>query len=156
VVVVGFAIVLYFLTNIHQMLAVQTGKETAEAEPQRKSGSAVSSPAEAVKAVDLSAAGSLQEYLVALGEKYDLASLTLATADGLVIGSTRPDPQEEAAEYSYLYVQGKHPEDAGVRLVGVSHRGETVVGIARSVRDLSGDAVNALEQDIRNALRQWI
>jgi hypothetical protein len=100
--------------------------------------------------------GSLEEYLGAIGEKYSLASFTLATADGLLIGSTRPGAQDEAAQYSYLYTQGKLQDETGAELLGIPHRGETVIGIARPSEHLSADLMNALEQDTRDALRHWV
>ncbi len=106
--------------------------------------------------VDLIGTESLQAHLSAIGEKYDLASFTLASEDGLVIGSTRPDPQEEAAEYSYLYLQGKTPDEKEVALIGVPHKGETVIGIVRSMRQLPGDALELLKNDTGDALQRWV
>ncbi|WP_292392332.1 hypothetical protein [Methanoculleus sp. UBA303] len=98
---------------------------------------------------------SLEEYLGAIGEKYSLTSFTLATADGLLIGSTRPGGEDEAARYSYLYTQGRLQDETGAELLGIPYRGETVVGIARPSEHLSAELMSALEQDTRDALRHW-
>jgi len=99
---------------------------------------------------------SIQEQIAALGRKYRLTSLTLATPDGLPIGSTMSDPQAEAAEYSYLFLQGKEPEDERVKIFGVPHKGSTVVGIIRSAQGMSPDVIRMLEGEVSEALRQWL
>ncbi|MFA7562267.1 MAG: hypothetical protein WCY70_02385 [Methanoculleus sp.] len=100
--------------------------------------------------------GSLEETLGAISEKYSLLSLTLATADGLLIGSTKPGSENEAARYSHLYSQGKRHEEGGTELLGISYRGETVVGIAHPSEHLSSELMSALEQDIRETLQHWV
>ncbi|WP_054848120.1 hypothetical protein [Methanoculleus chikugoensis] len=100
--------------------------------------------------------GSLEETLGAISEKYSLASLTLATADGLLIGSTKSGSEDEAARYSHLYAQ----EDCTTRKernslvfptaerrwsASPTHRGH-----------LSGEQTNALEHDIRETLQHWV
>lgn len=57
------------------------------------------------KPIEPAKMGSLEETLGAISEKYSLASLTLATADGLLIGSTKSGSEDEAARYSHLYAQ---------------------------------------------------
>ncbi len=150
ILVIACAGCLYFIVDLHRNLStivdlhrkVTVGTGFANLRPERLSVQNRGVPAEeepesSVRTdIDLTAAESLQEHLAAIAEKYSLTSFTLATADGLVIGSTRSDPQKEAAEFSYLYQQGERPAGEDVRLIGVSHRGETVIGIARPVRQV--------------------
>jgi hypothetical protein len=156
---VGLAGIVYLLGNLFKILArlrAQIPGEMEDIPVPAETTVPEKEPAVPLEAVNVQSVTNLQEYLVAIGEKYHLASYTLATIDGLVIGSTRPDVQEEAAEFSYIYAQGKQPEAAGVELIGVQHHGETVVGIARTEEHLPTDLVSALEQDTRDALQHWV
>jgi hypothetical protein len=160
VVIAGFAGVLYFLSRIERALAGEQQKgapatTVAHREPDRVV-QAVQEQAPPLRAIDPREMGSLEEYLGAIGEKYNLASFTLATSDGLLIGSTRPDAQGEAAQYSHLYTQGKLRDETGAELLGIPYRGETVIGIVRPSEHLPADMMSALEQDTRDALRQWV
>jgi len=97
---------------------------------------------------------SIEQNLIELFKHYSLNSFTMATSDGLVISSTDSDPDEDAANYSYLYLQGKQPESANVRLIGVPHKGGTVIGIIKSDDDLSEKDLVLIERDIRYILRR--
>jgi hypothetical protein len=157
--VIGMAGIVYFLGRLHRILnqvPENVPGALREPVPAAKPLEAVGKPAVPAETEDYKNARSLQEYLSAIGEKYRLTSLTLATTDGLIIGSTKTDAQEEAATYSYLYAQGNLPEGGGVELIGIDHHGETVVGIARPSEHLSTELMSALEQDTRDALRQWV
>jgi len=100
--------------------------------------------------------GVLEECLGTITEKYNLASFTLATADGLLIGSTKRGAEDEAARYSYLYTQGTLQDETGAELLGIPHHGETVIGIARPSEPLSPELASALEQDTRDVLQHWV
>lgn len=170
ILVIACAGCLYFIVDLHRNLStivdlhrrVTVDAGLAISHPKRPFVQATGAlkeeePESSIRTdIDLAAAGSLQEHLAAIAEKYSLTSFTLATTDGLVIGSTRSDPQKEAAEWSYLYQQGERPENEDVRLIGVPHKGETVIGIARPVRKVSSDALPVLEQDVGEALRRWV
>lgn len=167
VLVIAVAACLYWIVNLRTDLATIVDlHQRVTLQPQVKSslerypGSAEPAPARPQSAVrsdiDLAGAESLQAHLSAIGEKYSLTSFTLASSDGLVIGSTRPDPQEEAAEFSYLYLQGKTPDEKEVTLIGVPHKGETVIGVARSIRQIPGDALELLKNDVGDALQRWV
>lgn len=159
VVIAGFAGVLYFRSKIERALAGEQQKSVPAAVAYGETGSVVQTVQERappLKTIDPREMGSLEEYLGAIGEKYSLASFTLATSDGLLIGSTRPDAQGEAAQYSHLYTQGKLRDETGAELLGIPYRGETVIGIARPSEHLSADVMSALEQDTRDALRHWV
>ncbi len=153
--VAGFAGVIYYLGEIYRALT--------RPEPEGSSGVAgargapdLAGSAPLPKEIDPRNAGSLEECLGAITEKYRLASFTLATADGLLIGSTKRGAEDEAARYSYLYTQGTLQDETGAELLGISHHGETVIGIARPSEPLSTELASALEQDTRDVLQHWV
>lgn len=154
-IVAGFAGILYFLSKIDRALARQHPGGTSSP-PGSPGEPAPGEPARPRRALDPQTTGSLEESLGAIGQKYSLASFTLATADGLLIGSTRPGGEDEAARYSHLYTQGRLQDETGAELLGIPYRGETVVGIARPSEHLSTEEMSALEEDTRDALRHWV
>ena len=101
-------------------------------------------------------ADSIRDNLLALFDRYRLNSFTMSTSDGLVISSTDPNPEEEAAKYSYLYQQGKQPDVDNVRLIGVPHKGGTVVGIVKADDVLSEKDLEFIERDINFILRKTV
>ncbi|MCM2466763.1 hypothetical protein [Methanoculleus oceani] len=160
-VIAGFAGILYFLSKIYEALpgqrpgvaphiAATPGGPVNVAQP-----SSVK-PARSSGVIDPRSMGSLEETLGAISKKYSLASFTLATTDGLLIGSTKPGGDDEAARYSHLYTQGRLHDETGVELLGVPYRGETVVGIAHPSEHLSAEQMSTLEQDIRDTLQHWV
>lgn len=124
---------------------VKTKKEE-KAQPSEK----ITDPSKLYKAE------SIEKNLIELFGHYNLNSFTMATSDGLVISSTDPDAEEDAASYSYLYLQGKQPESLNVRLIGVPHKGGTVVGIIKSDDELSENSLALIERDIKYILRRNI
>jgi hypothetical protein len=158
-VIAGFAGVLYFLSKILEALAGQQPTNAPRIAETREPGvvaqPAPIAPARSPEGIDPRGMGSLEETLGAISERYNLASFTLATTDGLLIGSTKPGGEDEAARYSYLYTQGRQDE-TGAELIGVPYRGETVVGIAHPSEHLSAEQMSALEQDIRDTLQHWV
>ncbi len=160
-VIAGFAGILYFLSKICEALPGQRPKEApgvagTQGEPGGVARPGTVEPARSPGEIDPRSMGSLEETLGAISEKYSLASFTLATTDGLLIGSTRPGAQNEAARYSHLYTQGKLHDETGAELLGIPYRGETVVGIARPSEHLSAEQMSTLEQDIRDTLQHWV
>ncbi len=99
---------------------------------------------------------SIRENLLALFERYKLNSFTMSTSDGLVISSTDPNPEEEAAKYSYLYQQEKQPDVPNIRLIGVPYKGGTVVGIVKADDELSEKELEFIERDINFILRRTV
>ena len=155
--VAGFAGITYYLAEISRALKGQGASQvsvTPVEPPAPDPVAPVSTPP--LRPIEPAKMGSLEETLGAISEKYSLASLTLATADGLLIGSTKPGSEDEAARYSHLYSQGRPYGEEGMELLGVSYRGETVVGIAHPSEHLSGEQTNALEHDIRETLQHWV
>lgn len=155
--VAGFAGIAYYLAEISRAINRQDSPE-ASVTPEASSGPDLAEPVSTppLRVIDPANTESLEETLGAISEKYSLASLTLAAADGLLIGSTKPGSEDEAARYSHLYSEGKPHDEEGVELLGVPYRGETVVGIAHPSEHLSDEQMNALEQDIRETLQHWV
>lgn len=101
-------------------------------------------------------ADSIRENLLALFDRYKLNSFTMSTSDGLVISSTDPNPEEEAAKYSYLYQQGEQPDVPNIRLIGVPYKGGTVVGIVKADDELSEKELEFIERDINFILKKTV
>jgi len=99
---------------------------------------------------------SIREDLLALFDRYKLNSFTMSTSDGLVISSTDPSPEEDAARYSYLYQQGKQPDVENIRLVGVPYKGGMVVGIVKAEDELSEKELEFIERDIHFILKKSV
>jgi len=152
--VAGFAGVVYYLGEIYRVLA-RPEHEGSSGETGTPGAPSLAGPVPSRREIDPGKTGSLEESLGAITRKYDLASFTLATADGLLIGSTKKDAEDEAARCSYLYTQGRVQDETGVELFGIPHRGETVIGIACSPVPLSTELTDALEQDTRDVLNHW-
>lgn len=160
-VIAGFSGILYFLSKIYDALpgrqpAVAPAGEATGERPGRAPQPAPVEPAKSRGKLDLRNAASLEETLGAISERHNLASITLATADGLLIGSTKTGGEAEAARYSHLYTQGDLHDETGTELLGIPYRGETVVGIAHPSEPLSAEQMSALEQDIRDTLQHWV
>ena len=99
---------------------------------------------------------SIRENLLELFERYKLNSFTMSTSDGLVISSTDPNPEEEAASYSYLQQQGRQPDIPNIRLIGVPYKGGTVVGIVKAEDELSEKELEYIERDIHFILKKSV
>jgi hypothetical protein len=95
--------------------------------------------------------------VVALGEKYSLDTFTLATADGLVFGSSGGDAaQIDAATYSELYKNNPLAVVPGVVLFGLTHKRSELVGIIRTKAPLPEEIVGKIEADTKVILNRWI
>ncbi|WOX58259.1 hypothetical protein [Methanoculleus receptaculi] len=147
---IGFAAITYYLAEISRVLNM-AGSPQVPLPPAE-----TLSPARKEPLIEPGAMGSLEEALGLISRKYGLESITLATTDGLLIASTKPGSEDDAARYSHLYLQGKLRGENGIELLGMSHRGETVIAITRSSAPLSDDQRNALEKDIQNTLQHWV
>jgi hypothetical protein len=148
-VIAGFTGTFYFLSRIYEALAGQQPTQAPrDAEAGEEQGIVAQPiPVERTKSlakIDPRTMGSLEETLGAISKKYSLASFTLATTDGLLIGSTKPGSEGEAARYSYLYTQGKLHDEAGAELLGIPSE------------HLSAEQMNALEQDVQDSLQHWV
>jgi hypothetical protein len=99
---------------------------------------------------------SMAESMRALCEKYSLDSCTIATRDGLVVASSLDDPEEEAAQFSYLYVNGIAPSDPFSRLFGLSYHGGEVVGIVKGKEEVFARSQQTLEDELQTILDWWL
>ena len=98
----------------------------------------------------------IAESLKALCEKYSLDSCTIATPDGLVVASSLEDAEEEAAQYSYLYINGIAPHDPFIRLFGISYQGGEVVGIVKGRKEVFDNSQQALQNELQAILDWWL
>jgi hypothetical protein len=110
------------------------------------------------KDIDLtSTKNDLTESLEALVGKYALVSFTLATADGLLFGSSGgTSPQVDAATYSEIFKNEPLTGTPGVVLFGLSHKGSELVGIVRAKTPLTEKIVQQIEADTKVILNCWI
>lgn len=100
--------------------------------------------------------GNIQESMMSLCEKYYLISMTLASADGLVIASSYNNSEEEAAHYSYCYNSGNDPQDSCVNLFGMDFRGENIVGIIKKNDSVQEEWINGIKEDADSILSHWL
>jgi hypothetical protein len=91
-----------------------------------------------------------------LSEKYELSDFIIATMDGLVVISLYPGSSEEAARSSDLYRRKKKPDSAGVTFFEIPHRGEAMLGIARSDHPLTPEEKKGIDADARKILDWWL
>lgn len=91
-----------------------------------------------------------------LCEKYDLSDFIIATLDGLVVVSLYPGSSEEAARFSDLHRRKKRPDSPGVTFLEITHRGEGMLGIARSDQPLTPEQVRGIDEDARKILNWWL
>ena len=99
----------------------------------------------------------LSESLAALAEKYSLDEITLATADGLLLASSRPSPSADAvARYSGMFAENVQPRPPGIILFGLEHKGSFLVGIAKAGDLPVQEADPEMVSDTKDILNRWI
>jgi hypothetical protein len=99
----------------------------------------------------------ITESLAALAGKYSLQTFTIATADGLVLGSSGGDTAEaDAATCSELFKNHPLTGTPGVVLFGLTHKGSALVGIVRSPSPLPAEIVSQIDSDTKLILNRWI
>lgn len=99
----------------------------------------------------------LTESLVLLSEKYSLDIFTIATADGLIIGSSVSDAaQNDAATYSEQFKNNPLAETPGIVLFGLTHKGSELIGIIRTKTPLPENIVKHITSDTKVILNWWI
>jgi hypothetical protein len=98
----------------------------------------------------------IAESMQAFCEKFQMDSCTIATLDGLVVASSLDDAEEEAAQYSYLYVNGIAPHDPFIRLFGLSNHGGEVVGIVKGQEELLARSQQTLGDELQTILDWWL
>jgi hypothetical protein len=99
----------------------------------------------------------LTESLGAIVEKYSLRGFTIATADGLLFGSSGGDTaQTDAATYSEIFKNDPLVETTGVVLFGFTHKGSDLIGIIRPLSIPADEIVQQIEADTKIILNWWI
>jgi ABC-type antimicrobial peptide transport system permease subunit len=99
----------------------------------------------------------LTESMVALKEKYYLDMFTIATADGLIFGSSGGDRAEtDAAMYSEQFKNNPFAETTGVILFSLPYKGSELIGIIRTDKPLPERIVRQIAADTKVILNRWI
>lgn len=98
----------------------------------------------------------IHESMKALSAKYHLASITLASKDGLVVASSLETPDETGAQYSYLYFNGIEPQNRMVRLFGMNYNGEALACIVRLKQPIPGEWYDAIRNEAGDILSWWL
>lgn len=99
----------------------------------------------------------LTECLVALLERYTLESFTIATADGLIFGSTSGDAaRNDAAIYSEQFKKNPLTETPGIILFGLNHKGSELIGIIRTNIPLPESTILQIGADTKVILNHWV
>lgn len=102
--------------------------------------------------IDQPPAGSLEE----IKDRYSLGELTLATDDGLLIGSTEQDREQAAARYSARYAETGEGWEDGAFLFSLIYKGSTVIGIAGSDVPLTDSTRASIVKDVRVVLSKLV
>ena len=99
----------------------------------------------------------MTESLEAFVGKYSLSCFTIATADGLVFGSSGGDTdQADSATYSEIFKNDPLTETPGVVLFGLTHKGSELIGIVRAKTPLPNKIVQQIAADTKVILNWWI
>lgn len=98
----------------------------------------------------------MMKNMKALAEKYYLDSITLATADGLVVASSGADAQADAAQYSHMYKKGEILDNPKVQLFGLSHQGSSLIGIIKKKQSIPDYWTKMIEEDTKKILNWWL
>ena len=99
----------------------------------------------------------LTESLTALAQKYSLDNFTIATADGLLFGSSGGETAlADAATYSGIFKSDPLSKIPGVYLFGMTHKGSDLVGIVRAKIPLKNEVIQQITADTQVVLNWWI
>jgi hypothetical protein len=111
-----------------------------------------------IKNIDLtSTRRDLAESLAALAQKYSLDNFTIATADGLLFGSSGGDTAlADAATYSGMFKSDPSSKTPGVSLFGMTHKGSDLIGIVRAKIPLKNEVIQQIAADTQVVLNWWI
>ncbi|MDD1720099.1 MAG: hypothetical protein LUQ25_08580 [Methanoregulaceae archaeon] len=93
--------------------------------------------------------------LRSVAERYSLASITVATTDGLAVASTRSDPHEEAALYKTITSSGIE-RSSTAQVFPIDYYGIPLIGIVHPDRDPSPEWRANVEDDVKIILSLWI
>ncbi len=99
----------------------------------------------------------LTESLVALTVKYSLERFTIATADGLLFGSSAGDvARNDAATCSEIFKKDPLAERPGIVLLGIVHKGSELICIIRTKTPLPETIKPRIFADTKIILDWWI
>jgi hypothetical protein len=110
------------------------------------------------KEIDLtSTCKNMTESLAALAEKYSLTSFTIATEDGLIVGSSGGDTtQSDAAIFSQNFKNDPLIETPGVIMFGLTWKGSELIGIIRTKISLPNETLQQIAADTKIILNLWV
>ncbi len=105
----------------------------------------------------------LPESMRAITAKYGLGWLTIASGDGLVIASTSPTPDEDAAVYSNLFheLYRTRPEgyfnvaNKDIHLLAVESGGHRFIDVARKPGQMTKGEAAGLREDSRKIVERF-
>ena len=93
----------------------------------------------------------------ALGQKYNLAEITIATDDGLVLAtSAKRDVEFDAVHYSQVVQLMASPSEPDVTLFELWHKGSHLIGIIRTTRHISPVLKEQIRDDTKVILQWWL
>ena len=99
----------------------------------------------------------MTESLAAIVGKYSLSNFTIATADGLIFGSSGGDTaQTDAARYSEMFKNDPLIEIPGVVLFGLTHKGSELIGIVRAKTQPTREIIQQIAADTKVILNWWV
>ena len=99
----------------------------------------------------------MTESLAAIVGKYSLSNFTIATADGLIFGSSGGDTaQTDAASYSEMFKNDPLSEIPGVVLFGLTHKGSELIGIVRAKTQPPREIIQQIAADTKVILNWWV
>lgn len=99
----------------------------------------------------------LPDSLAALAQKYSLDNFTIATADGLLFGSSGGDTAlADAATFSGIFKNDPLSKTPGMSLFGMTHKGSDLVGIVRTKTPLKNEVIQQIAADTQVVLNWWI
>ena len=95
--------------------------------------------------------------LRALATKYSLDQFTIATSDGLLFASSgETSAYEDAAQYAALYASSPTDESGGIVLIGLTHQGSDLVGIARTTLQIPRERRRMIAEETQVILNWWL
>lgn len=108
--------------------------------------------------IDLTTTGrDLTESLATLSDHYSLDIFTIATSDGLVLGSSGGNTaQNDAAMYSEQFRNNPYTVPTGIILFGLNHKGSELVGIIRTRTSVSEKKLQRIVAETKHILDRWV
>ncbi|HUL62367.1 MAG TPA: hypothetical protein VLT35_04830 [Methanocella sp.] len=156
-----------YITNLADVAAHAPGPTpqapAPPAQPTAPPGPLVTpSPPTAAPSVEV-VKDTLPESMRAITAKYGLEWLTIASGDGLVIASTSPTPDEDAAVYSNLFYELYRTRPEGyfnvankdIHLLSVESGGHRFIDVARKPGQMTKGEAAGLREDSRKIVERF-